>query len=44
VLASPPSRGFDATAWVIPVLGLVALAGGLAVAAGIWRPRMRVRM
>jgi cytochrome c-type biogenesis protein CcmH/NrfF len=43
VLASPPSGGFDATAWLIPVLAIVALAGGLGAASGIWRPRMRAR-
>jgi cytochrome c-type biogenesis protein CcmH/NrfF len=39
VLASPPSGGFDATAWLIPLLALLALAGGLAGATGIWRAR-----
>jgi cytochrome c-type biogenesis protein CcmH/NrfF len=39
VLASPPSHGFDATAWLIPLLALLALAGGLAGATGIWRAR-----
>jgi cytochrome c-type biogenesis protein CcmH len=43
VLASPPSGGFEAAAWLVPVLGLAGLAGGLALASGIWRPRMRVR-
>ena len=39
VLASPPSGGFDATAWLIPLVALLALGGGLAGAAGIWRAR-----
>ena len=39
VLASPPSHGFDATAWLVPLLGLAALAGGLVGASGIWRVR-----
>jgi cytochrome c-type biogenesis protein CcmH len=39
VLASPPSGGFDATAWLVPALGLLGLAGGLAGASGIWRAR-----
>jgi cytochrome c-type biogenesis protein CcmH len=39
VLASPPSHGFDATAWLVPLLALLALAGGLAGATGIWRAR-----
>jgi cytochrome c-type biogenesis protein CcmH/NrfF len=39
VLASPPSHGFGATAWLIPLLGFAALAGGLVGASGIWRVR-----
>jgi len=37
VLAEPPSRGFDVTAWLVPAL-LVALAGGgVLLLAGRWR-------
>lgn len=39
VLASPPSHGFDMTAWLVPLLGLAGLAGGLVAASGIWRVR-----
>jgi cytochrome c-type biogenesis protein CcmH/NrfF len=43
VLASPPGGGFDVSAWVVPLLALACLAAGLSAAAGIWRPRRRVR-
>jgi cytochrome c-type biogenesis protein CcmH len=39
VLASPPSHGFGATAWLVPLLGLAGLAAGLVGASGIWRVR-----
>jgi cytochrome c-type biogenesis protein CcmH len=39
VLASPPSHGFGATAWLVPLLGFAGLAGGLVGASGIWRVR-----
>jgi cytochrome c-type biogenesis protein CcmH/NrfF len=39
VLASPSSHGFGATAWLVPLLALAGLAGGLVSASGIWRVR-----
>jgi cytochrome c-type biogenesis protein CcmH len=37
VLASPPRKGFDLLAWLLPLLGLVA--SGAVVAAIVWRWR-----
>jgi cytochrome c-type biogenesis protein CcmH/NrfF len=41
VLATPSSGGFDATAWLVPLLVLAALGAGLVGASGVWRPRRR---
>jgi cytochrome c-type biogenesis protein CcmH len=37
VLAEPPARGFGLLAWLIPVAGLVAAAGGVFAVARAWR-------
>jgi cytochrome c-type biogenesis protein CcmH/NrfF len=37
VLAEPPSKGFDVTAWLVPVLLVVLAAGGVLVMARRWR-------
>jgi cytochrome c-type biogenesis protein CcmH len=39
VLADPPSDGFDAAAWLVPIGLGVAAVGGLALAARRWRRR-----
>jgi cytochrome c-type biogenesis protein CcmH len=39
VLASPPHKGFDLLAWLLPLLGLVA--SGAVVGAIVWRWRAR---
>ena len=40
VLATPSGHGFDLSAWIVPGLGLVALAAGLGV---VWWRRGRRR-
>ena len=35
ILAAPPHKGFDLLAWWLPIAGV--LAGGLALAVGVWR-------
>jgi cytochrome c-type biogenesis protein CcmH/NrfF len=39
VLADPPQSGFDLTAYLVPILLVLAAVGGLAVAARRWRRR-----
>jgi cytochrome c-type biogenesis protein CcmH/NrfF len=41
VLADPPSKGFDLTAYLVPVLLVLLAIGGLAVAARRWRRSAR---
>ncbi|MGH9358896.1 MAG: cytochrome c-type biogenesis protein CcmH [Terriglobia bacterium] len=37
VLAAPPARGFDLTAWILPGVGLVAGFGFVLMLVGRWR-------
>jgi cytochrome c-type biogenesis protein CcmH len=39
VLAEPPAQGFGLLAWLIPVAGLAAAAGGVFAVARAWRRR-----
>jgi cytochrome c-type biogenesis protein CcmH/NrfF len=41
VLAEPDDNGFDLTAWVLPLIGLLAAMIGVAVALGRWRRSAR---